>query len=570
MYSFSQNFEDVYIFRAFSGIADGFYIDAGAFDPIVDSVTKMLYDLGWSGINLEPGPSFPTFSCRTRDINLPLALTGEEGKVRFYYNAEDPGTSTTSDSNRATDSSAIRDYEIASTTLEAVVRAHAADRHIHFLKLDIEGAEWDVLRSTNWREIRPELILVESSMPYTNIRRDHGWSEHMKSFDYEDVFFDGINTYYLRAESLFRQGAFDYPVNVLDGVRKFEPYQHHLLNDPERRVLINNISEEVARAVEAGNSTVREYFEDNLGHNLEVQKSLVAQLMSEQSEQYTQLRAIAESLPFHAQTQNDARGGNSADAVLREIADSVTNLIEDRERQAADLMRAQQAIEVGSAALRAQEKLADQAVGEARLLAKRLGASRASRLTVLAMTERVAEMRIEGIEAKSTEKAQALQDAYQELDRDLAILEDAPRYDEVMLKARTVPAWRKLFPFGKQALVRRADTYRDQGQWLEAAQSYAQAYAARPERADLCLQMANMLTELHAFSLAEMAYREALLKAPGDGLILLHFGHMLEKSCRPLRARAAFLRSAQINPEHPLIDELLRRVEQSISKDLTE
>src|SRR5436190_13722054 len=99
MYSFSQNFEDVYIYRAFRDVTNGFYIDAGAFDPVVDSVTKMLYDLGWSGINLEPGPSFTSFSCRTRDINLSFALSSTNGEIDFYYNAADPGTSTVGATN---------------------------------------------------------------------------------------------------------------------------------------------------------------------------------------------------------------------------------------------------------------------------------------------------------------------------------------------------------------------------------------------------------------------------------------------------------------------------------------
>ena len=108
MYSFSQNFEVVYIYRAFRDVDQGFYIDAGAFDPVVDSVTKMLYDLGWSGINLEPGPSFSTLTSRTRDINLPYALASCDGEIDFNYNALDPGTSTTAASTSSPPTAAKR------------------------------------------------------------------------------------------------------------------------------------------------------------------------------------------------------------------------------------------------------------------------------------------------------------------------------------------------------------------------------------------------------------------------------------------------------------------------------
>jgi hypothetical protein len=52
--SYAQNFEDVMLWRALKGLKKGFYIDVGAHDPEVDSVTKAFYDRGWCGINIEP------------------------------------------------------------------------------------------------------------------------------------------------------------------------------------------------------------------------------------------------------------------------------------------------------------------------------------------------------------------------------------------------------------------------------------------------------------------------------------------------------------------------------------
>ena len=34
--------------------APGFYVDVGAHDPVQDSVTKLFYDRGWRGVNVEP------------------------------------------------------------------------------------------------------------------------------------------------------------------------------------------------------------------------------------------------------------------------------------------------------------------------------------------------------------------------------------------------------------------------------------------------------------------------------------------------------------------------------------
>src|SRR6266851_465847 len=40
--------------RVFAGRTAGFYVDVSAADPVNLSVTKWFYDLGWSGLNIEP------------------------------------------------------------------------------------------------------------------------------------------------------------------------------------------------------------------------------------------------------------------------------------------------------------------------------------------------------------------------------------------------------------------------------------------------------------------------------------------------------------------------------------
>ena len=52
--SHAQNFEDVILHRALKSIEKGFYIDIGAQDPVVDSVSLGFYELGWRGVHVEP------------------------------------------------------------------------------------------------------------------------------------------------------------------------------------------------------------------------------------------------------------------------------------------------------------------------------------------------------------------------------------------------------------------------------------------------------------------------------------------------------------------------------------
>ena len=84
MISCTQNPEDVLLARCSGKVCDGFYVDIGACHPVIASVTKVFYDAGWCGINLEPGGSIDALrEARPRDINLAIAITDAEGEADF-------------------------------------------------------------------------------------------------------------------------------------------------------------------------------------------------------------------------------------------------------------------------------------------------------------------------------------------------------------------------------------------------------------------------------------------------------------------------------------------------------
>ncbi len=84
--SYSQNREDVVLHRVFAGLRSGFYIDVGANDPVIASVTKAFSELGWRGINVEPVPSvFERLrEDRPLDINLNLGVSNCSKTVAFF------------------------------------------------------------------------------------------------------------------------------------------------------------------------------------------------------------------------------------------------------------------------------------------------------------------------------------------------------------------------------------------------------------------------------------------------------------------------------------------------------
>ena len=156
--SYAQNFEDVMLWRALGGVANGFWIDAGAADPDINSVTRMFSDRGWHGVNIEPTPAFfaRLVAARPRDINLNVALGAAPGQMIFYECAEaaisslDPGLA---ERNRA-DGFVVTERTVAVMTLAQVCQQHAP-RDIHFLKIDVEGAEAQVLAGADLKRPGP-------------------------------------------------------------------------------------------------------------------------------------------------------------------------------------------------------------------------------------------------------------------------------------------------------------------------------------------------------------------------------------------------------------------------------
>src|SRR3546814_20777906 len=84
--SFSQNFEDVILWRVFKSVGSGFYIDVGANDPVVDSVSYALYQLGWRGIHVEPVPEYASRlrASRPDEIVVEAAISPSAGELVLY------------------------------------------------------------------------------------------------------------------------------------------------------------------------------------------------------------------------------------------------------------------------------------------------------------------------------------------------------------------------------------------------------------------------------------------------------------------------------------------------------
>lgn len=233
MTSYSDNFEDVLIRRAFPDEARGFYIDVGAYEPVDHSVTKHFYDAGWRGINIEPNPApFAKLNAgRDRDVNLNIGLSNREGRLTLY---EAPSACWSVDPDFLTgyfgaDRAALVERSIPVTTLAKVCERHVPEGEvIHFLTIDVEGHEREVIEGGDWSRWRPRLVMAEANGADT-------WGPTLVAAGYAFVLFDGVNRLYVRDEDRHLIPTLSVPVNVSD---RFLIHGYiRRINELERRVV---------------------------------------------------------------------------------------------------------------------------------------------------------------------------------------------------------------------------------------------------------------------------------------------------------------------------------------------
>lgn len=219
--SYAQNFEDVMLWRALKHVPQGFYIDVGAAWPDEDSVTKAFYDCGWRGINVEPNPVFfrQLQEHRPHDVNLREAIGLHEGVATMNY-VVDTGLSTLDDTiaeKHQSEGRHIERQEVRVTTLEMLWNKCVPDhKTVHFLKVDVEGFEEAVLRGNNWMKNRPWIVVVEATLPMSQVECHAAWEPILLSASYLLAYSDGLNRFYVAHERSELLNAFKHPPNIFD------------------------------------------------------------------------------------------------------------------------------------------------------------------------------------------------------------------------------------------------------------------------------------------------------------------------------------------------------------------
>ena len=146
------------IFRMFPGVANGYFVDVGSGHGTIGSNTKALEDLGWTGICIDP---FPTAmegrTCRMEKVVV-SSVAGQT--VKFHTHAGLGGIADTLGKwkDEASKSPIV---ELTTTTLGEVLDRSRAPSFIHFMSIDIEGAELEALKGIPFDRYRFGAMAIE-------------------------------------------------------------------------------------------------------------------------------------------------------------------------------------------------------------------------------------------------------------------------------------------------------------------------------------------------------------------------------------------------------------------------
>jgi FkbM family methyltransferase len=224
MVCYTRNFEDVILQRVFADRYQGCYLDVGAYAPVVDSNTFALYQKGWRGVAMEPLPYERLWeTVRPGDLFVRAAAGAQNGHVvlqvfdsNFQLSSGSAHTVTHLSRVNVMPSTSMA---VQMLTLDTVIADHLPEREIHLLSIDVEGMELQALRGLNLRKHRPWVVVVEAVVPGSPVAAHQAWEPLLLQADYQMVYFDGVNRFYLGNERGDLARHFKLPPNVWDRFR---------------------------------------------------------------------------------------------------------------------------------------------------------------------------------------------------------------------------------------------------------------------------------------------------------------------------------------------------------------
>ena len=169
------------LLKMFPSIADGYFLDVGSGHGTIGSNTKALEDRGWTGVCVDP---FPTHMEGRRCQVFKDVVASTAGQVVKFHTHTWLGGIADSLGKWKEEAQKSPAVELTTTTLGDILERAKAPAFIHFLSLDIEGAELDALRGVDLNKYRFGAMAIEHNEEEPK-RTDI--INHLRQYGYERV-----------------------------------------------------------------------------------------------------------------------------------------------------------------------------------------------------------------------------------------------------------------------------------------------------------------------------------------------------------------------------------------------
>jgi FkbM family methyltransferase len=142
----------------FPGVTNGFFLDVGSGHGRIGSNTVALEERGWRGICVDP---FPTAMDGRTCQMMTVVVSNEAGKSVLFHTHDGLGGIADTLGKWKAEASKAPAVTMTTVTLGEVLDQAKAPAFIHFLSLDIEGAELDALRGIPFDRFRFGAMAIE-------------------------------------------------------------------------------------------------------------------------------------------------------------------------------------------------------------------------------------------------------------------------------------------------------------------------------------------------------------------------------------------------------------------------
>ncbi len=177
--SWSQAAEDLATLAVLGHIQNGRYLDIGAHHPTRFSVTRHLFQRGWTGVNVDANSDLLAefFRARPGDVSINYCVGDKTEYLLSVFNETAISTVNPTWDKKFIDEDNIKNTvrTVPGISLKEILDTYFPTKGPDFLNVDIEGADYDAIRSGKLDSLpryrRPAWVLVESTAPLSNTQK---------------------------------------------------------------------------------------------------------------------------------------------------------------------------------------------------------------------------------------------------------------------------------------------------------------------------------------------------------------------------------------------------------------